>query len=354
MLSVVLTVLKVLGIILLCVLGLLLLLINLLLFVPIRYKVNGEGDWEKTATDGNKIQASGKITWLLHLLSINADVDQSGFGAKVRVFGIPIIRMGNAEKPHKEKPGKKKKQDIKEDELNEVFVENLPVSEMTPVPDAPVQETPAAEALQKEEAKQEAPVMPAEEKPSETSAVVEVMQGEMHESSKEAAPEAVSKEDKLSKILEKVYNKFSNIADKLISKFNELASKVKNILGKVDTVKEFLEADENKAMFGLVLNRLVKLLRHYLPRKLDGNFEFSLDDPWMTGKILGFLAMIYPVTTDHLDIRPSFSEEIFAKGKMNLEGHIRLNHILGFALGLLIRKDFRAFIKRAIALKNSL
>ena len=91
MLGILLTILKVIGIILLILFALILLIIVLVLFVPVRYKAQGyyRGDYKLDA----------KISWLLHILCVNAFlVSGQAFRLIIRVFGIPVY---DSSKPHK-------------------------------------------------------------------------------------------------------------------------------------------------------------------------------------------------------------------------------------------------------------
>ena len=68
--AVVLTILKILGIILLCIIGLLLLLLILVLVVPIRYRVEG------AFTEEQKF-AKGKVRWMFFRVLGHFDKDDS-------------------------------------------------------------------------------------------------------------------------------------------------------------------------------------------------------------------------------------------------------------------------------------
>ena len=92
---IVLTILKWIGLVLLwTILGLLalaLLILLVVLFVPFRYRVGvatGDGT-------GAKVRYSFHITWILHAVSVRKKPDSSQ--TVIRLFGIPIRRMGGEE-----------------------------------------------------------------------------------------------------------------------------------------------------------------------------------------------------------------------------------------------------------------
>ena len=67
MLHILLLILKIIGIILAAILGILVLLVCIVLFVPVRYEVSGK-------CEGNidSLKAKIKVTWLLHLVRVDA------------------------------------------------------------------------------------------------------------------------------------------------------------------------------------------------------------------------------------------------------------------------------------------
>ena len=82
-----LTILKWLGIALLCVLALLLVLCMCILFVPVRYhiSVNCLDRWS----------ALGVVSWMFHILHLSFDTDGKK-GTRLRIFGFPVSARENA------------------------------------------------------------------------------------------------------------------------------------------------------------------------------------------------------------------------------------------------------------------
>ena len=80
MLGILLTILKIIGIILLVLIGLILLAAAVILLVPIRYQ--GEGAREEKILSG-----SVKLTWLLHMISASASLSEDGTKIRVCLFG---------------------------------------------------------------------------------------------------------------------------------------------------------------------------------------------------------------------------------------------------------------------------
>lgn len=93
-----LSVLKIIGWILLGLLGLILLLLFLLLFVPVRYKAKGHYDED--------VLLDAKVTYLLHIVSVRF-LYTDAFKMTIRIFGIPI----RVKKKKKDKDGKEGNKD---------------------------------------------------------------------------------------------------------------------------------------------------------------------------------------------------------------------------------------------------
>ena len=92
------TILKIIGIVLLVILGIMLFLLAVLLFVPVRYSVKGTVD--------NNITAEGKISWLCSIFRYDFTFQEQKLNGEVRIFGF--------------RP--KKKERVSEEELEEEAV----------------------------------------------------------------------------------------------------------------------------------------------------------------------------------------------------------------------------------------
>ena len=105
-----LNILKIIGIILLCILGLLLLLLILILFVPIRYRLKAD---RKLKAD-TPVRAEAKITWLMHLISAAYQYPKAPY-LKVRILGIPVYSTEIKENKRTKDEEQNNKNDNKEE-----------------------------------------------------------------------------------------------------------------------------------------------------------------------------------------------------------------------------------------------
>ena len=142
MLGILLTILKIIGIILLVLIGLILLAAAVILLVPIRY--HGEGAREEKILSGNV-----KLTWLLHMISASASLSEEGTKIRVCLFGKTIYpktkkppKKSKAKKmPKQEAPKKSEKSEKPKQQSDTVSKEVATIYEpQKPIPELPKKE----------------------------------------------------------------------------------------------------------------------------------------------------------------------------------------------------------------------
>ena len=142
MLGILLTILKIIGIILLVLIGLILLAAAVILLVPIRY--HGEGAREEKILSGNV-----KLTWLLHMISASASLSEDGTKIRVCLFGKTIYpktkklpKKSKAKKmPKQETPKKSEKSEKPKQQSDTVSKDVATIYEpQKPIPELPKKE----------------------------------------------------------------------------------------------------------------------------------------------------------------------------------------------------------------------
>ncbi len=107
-----------------------------------------------------------------------------------------------------------------------------------------------------------------------------------------------------------------------------------------------LKNDENKALYHICLNELKYLCRHFGPRGMKGELEFSLGNPEYTGLFLGIISLFPVLYTKGFHIIPDFiSEKIYLFGDIKIYGHVRIWHFARTFLHLVKNKKFRELLK---------
>lgn len=295
MLGILLTILKIIGIILLVLIGLILLAAAVILLVPIRY--HGEGAREEKILSG-----SVKLTWLLHMISASASLSEDGTKIRVCLFGKTIY-------PKTKKPPKQSK----------------------------AKKMPKQEAPKKSE-KSEKPKQQSDTVSKEVATIYEPQKPipELPKKEKSARPD--------------VKSKFETIKQKLLAvkeKFIDSKAGIQKVKNKIDYWKNMLTSAPMKEAMEFLWKKTKGLLHHILPRKITGRIHFGFEDPSKTGKTLAYFSMLYPFTKENLVIEPEFeTEELILEGDIAFRGRIRLGYLVYVALSVVLNKNIRRQYKR--------
>lgn len=295
MLGILLTILKIIGIILLVLIGLILLAAAVILLVPIRYQ--GEGAREEKILSG-----SVKLTWLLHMISASASLSEDGMKIRIGLFGKTIY-------PKTKKPPKKSK----------------------------AKKMPKQEAPKRSE-KSEKPKQQSDTVSKEVATIYEPQKSisELPKKEKSARPD--------------VKSKFETIKQKLLAvkeKFIDSKAGIQKVKNKIDYWKNLLTSDPMKEAMEFLWKKTKGLLHHILPRRMTGRIHFGFEDPSKTGKTLAYFSMLYPFTKENLVIEPEFeTEELILEGDIAFRGRIRLGYLVYVALSVVLNKNIRRQYKR--------
>lgn len=320
MLSVLLTIVKVIGIILLILFLLLLFLSAIVLLVPVRYRA----DAKKT----DEITASCRLHWLLGILSFRFQYMQGEFHSEFRICGILW----------------KRKETAAEEAVSEAAekgTEDALTTGRDLVKEAPVEESGQVEAGTEDVEAEENGTVEAD--PNES----EVEETEAKETGEQDSAQKTVKKKKKKRTasgLRSVWNRF-------LVKLQKIRYTIKDICGKIlQTKEQFFEyldiwrADETQAAFAKCRKELERLFHHIRPQKLKGRLLLGTGDPALTGEISGVLSMFYPYYGNHILIEQDFDRAVF-EGELFIKGRIRAGTLCVIAARLYFDKNVRKLIK---------
>ena len=281
MIGILLTALKIIGIVILAIIALALLIILMVLFIPVRYKgkvyfkevpdIALSVTWffkflslNITYKDG--LDIIGKVGWLFKVYSNHDDTDTNEETEDYKSEVREIVDTVN----------ENKKEDISVDNTNKANViteENLEAENKI-------------KALDKQEKKQ-------------------------------------------SKKKKSKSNKKKSTANK--------ESKLDKLINKAKDIHYLLTEEENKKTLLLMLEKTKNLLVHILPKRIVGFFKFGFDDPSTTGQVLEAVAIFYPLYRDDFKIVPMFYDEII-EVDISFKGRLRVFYALYIGLILWLNK----------------
>ncbi len=304
----------------------------ILLIFPICYQI--EGDF-----DGKIPKAQAKVSWAVIFLRAKAFYEEE-LNFAIRIFGIPVYDSRKdhwsvlGEHPEKDKKKdkkkrkkkdkkkttsekkskketKRKKQEIKQEKhtVNEQVSDKKMVQEAKDTTIKKTSEDVFDLTWDEKEAKTVSPTTRKINKRSEDT----IPEPDSEESTKKDK-EFFGK--KIVNLLKKCYNKCKN----LITKISKITNKME-MIGDIFEDEEIIDAVKRIKGYGI---NGVKLL---LPQKLNAQITFGFEDPYHTGKALGWAAALIPVYGDHLDITPDFEKRTL-KGHLKIKGSLRRYKIL--------------------------
>ena len=114
-------------------------------------------------------------------------------------------------------------------------------------------------------------------------------------------------------------------------------SKLDKLINKAKDIHYLLTEEENKKTLLLMLEKTKNLLVHILPKRIVGFFKFGFDDPSTTGQVLKAVAIFYPLYRDDFKIVPMFYDEII-EVDISFKGRLRVFYALYIGLILWLNK----------------
>lgn len=310
MLHIILLMLKIIGILLLCLLGLLLLNLCLILFVPLFFEAEAENQ--------DSFRAKGRLSWMGLGLRAGFSYEEE-LEFSLRIFGLRIF-------PSKKKKRKRKKEDK----------ERSPASEAKAAEEK--KEGSRVESPDKKEAKSHAEESNEAGQKRKTEQNIKEEQ-EVRENS-EKSEEASSKKEKPSS-KRKIPGRF--LRKKRKEEKKEKKKKEKSAFFK--KVKEILGDEVCREGIIHTMSYLISFFQAVRMKDAEGNVDFSLGAPDLTGKTLGVISMFPFAYGKDLEINPDFmADNSYFTGRIRLKGSLQLVYLLIFIIRMGMDKEVRKVI----------
>lgn len=288
--QIILQILSIIGIFVLVLLVLLFLVIGFVLFVPLRYKVRAIID-----TDKGQYSGEGKITWLLHALSVYVSYPEPGT-ITIRVLGYPfrVIELKKSDL------NVESSRDIQNEKKDESLLDNTGETSLD----------------NRDESSDDLPE-----------------QQDKSAKHQEVEDDFVKEEPK-KKWYEKILYTTKNLYDK-----------IKKIWNNIKYYNELLDAKENRLFFARSKKRLAKLLKAIAPKRLKGQLIVGTGAPDTTGYLLAFYGMLVPYLDKDFYLEPDF-EEAICQGQVEMTGRIFVITLLVFVLKFVTDKQLSVLLKK--------
>lgn len=287
-------ILKIIGWMLLAILGILVLLVCVVLFVPVRYELEGKCNGTIETLD-----VKFRFSFLLHFLAGTVCYSEEKSTWNLR---IAWKHFGNADTELRETPIKRSVES--ESSVNETKNKEINIPEKTIKNEGTVSKDVSNKGTRKV----------TDKAPDQTGEV------------KKTVPKKES-------ILDKIEYKYKKIRDKL----REIIRKKEKVLG-------FLTNEIHQAAFLKVVSELKRLLLRLRPQKIVGEIEFGFDDPAWTGQALAGISILYPYFADCFQVIPDFEEKKL-RGQIEIKGKITAKNFVALGLHVILDKNVRMTLR---------
>ena len=282
MIGILLTALKIIGIVILAIIALALLIILMVLFIPVRYK--GKVYFKEVP------DIALSVTWFFKFLSLNITY-KDGLDIIGKVGWLFKVYSNHDDDTDTKEETEEYKSEVREtaDTVNENKKEDISVdntNKANVITEENLEAENKIKALDKQEKKQ-------------------------------------------SKKKKSKSNKKKSTAKK--------ESKLDKLINKAKDIHYLLTEEENKKTLLLMLEKTKNLLVHILPKRIVGFFKFGFDDPSTTGQVLEAVAIFYPLYRDDFKIVPMFYDEII-EVDISFKGRLRVFYALYIGLILWLNK----------------
>lgn len=325
-------ILKILGIVLLSIIGIIVFLLLCILFVPVRYDTKGQFS--------NSFSIYAKATWLLHIFSIRYSCVEGDSNIIFRIFGIPIYDRKRKRKKQNVEKQKKKKHKHREKRIrtkkDEAALEQQNQQNDDFGADSINNSTVNTDINREQQISEEIQVSQAD-----AASAQHTVKGKQQEAASEGE-DYVNNENNEEK--SGFFFKIKLFWEYVIKKIKMLWKAIRNIeytfrriydriisaVQKIQFYKAAWEKPETKRAFQTCKPHLFRILKNIRPRKVRINISFGMDDPAAMADILSVYCILFPWIGNSVIISPDFNEEKI-NGDFYIRGYVTI-YILAWAI----------------------
>lgn len=131
-------------------------------------------------------------------------------------------------------------------------------------------------------------------------------------------------------------DKYNGIFDKIKYKYKKLKYTIRNIYVKIKKaladatfLKELIERENTKGLFGHIKKRLCRLWKHSKPKNLEAYFTVGTGSPDTTGYLMALYGFVFPHLTKRqiVSLNADFENAVLI-GTLKVKGHINVFTLL--------------------------
>ena len=322
-------ILLIIGKILLILVAVVLVLLLLILFLPIVYR----GTF--TAGSGN-IRAGGSASWFFRLIYVKADYDSGTLSYELYLFGIPVLKLLRL---------RRKKHEAAVTGDTETAGEASAVTGNTEPPNAETALAGDTELTEEKNIVTE-DTENAEEKEVPGDISDDIWKDRMPEQDTADQTEEMFEEEAFLDKICRFFDRMEEACASFSGRISSAVSSAASAFNKITSLLEKIFDEDTWEAVGHVFSQLIKLLRSYLPRRIEGTIEYSAGDPALTGRILGAYYTFCSLCPNDLIVAPDFEEEkLKADADIRLRGHIILFVLVYRGVIVILNRSVRRTIR---------
>lgn len=317
MAGIILTILKVIGIILLVLVGLVLFGVAAVLVCPVKYHV-------RASKEADKIKLHIWGSYFFRLLRFSGSYESG----KDMVYWLKFLFLTlypKKEKPpnSKKKPARKHRKTRQEKKPSESGLEHV---------------------------QQEKSLADSKTKKMQEHVTEERTDGDKEQRHPEDAKKTTKEDLKdYTKTQESVtiIQKIQAKGKEMNEKIENLCKSIKNICSNGKAFRDFITSQETKEALRFLNEQRKYIFRKLKPSKLSVSLRYGFDDPAFTGEILAVFSCIYPFLWGDILVEPDF-EESCLEGKAELKGKVQLYGFLLAAWRCYRHETIRKIIEKVM------
>ena len=326
MLHILLLILKWIGIVLAVFLLLVLLLINLGLFVLVRYRADAS-----CQNDIETLEAEFELSWMWKLFFLTACWKKGKADMKIRI-GWKYLFSEEKEGKSEEKievPEEKEENDLQKEKEEQKFLKEQKESLPSEKTNCSLPENNVQEQAEKRECRQE-----------KTESGIDK---EEEEKESFTADRRKAGGRKKKPLWDRMKEKISEWIESCKSFWRKILAMGRNFRGKKEQIESFLTDASHRRAFCSLKREVRRFLGHVSPKDVKIVGKIGLEDPYMTGQALAVLGMLFPFLGENTVIVPDFENKVL-EGSVHIEGKIHNFRMLAILWRLIKDRDVRKII----------
>ena len=326
MLHILLLILKWIGIVLAVFLLLVLLLINLGLFVPVRYRADAS-----CQNDIETLEAEFELSWMWKLFFLTACWEKGKADMKIRI-GWKYLFSEEKEGKSEEKievPEEKEENGLQKEKEEQKFLKEQKESLPPEKTNRSLPENNVQEQAEKRECRQE-----------KTESGIDK---EEEEKESFTADRRKAGGRKKKPLWDRMKEKISEWIESCKSFWRKILAMRRNFRGKKEQIESFLTDASHRRAFCSLKREVRRFLGHVSPKDVKIVGKIGLEDPYMTGQALAVLGMLFPFLGENTVIVPDFENKVL-EGSVHIEGKIHNFRMLAILWRLIKDRDVRKII----------